>query len=198
MAAAAAPTMRLSTIRSPCVSRFRIRMSRSREQCGRALIAYPDRRKSESLADAEVDPPPPRLRFAVHPQIGVRIQLVTEVESNRSDRRLISQTGADGVAQVVQSNVPRFRQNVAPVQKEDAAEFSAERPTQLGREGKHAVAACGQTRFCQRADLIAPPSTDAGGAAEKEELPERHLRLIASGRPDVAKLHAARDNKVVP
>src|SRR5687768_10057441 len=55
---------------------------------------------SERLPDAEVEAEPPRLRLAVHEEAGDWIELVTDIDADRTDRRRVPQTGTDVVAQI--------------------------------------------------------------------------------------------------
>src|SRR6266850_4064740 len=79
---------------------------------------------SKRLTDAEVNPPPARLRLAVHQQGGNRIELVAHVEAHGADRRLIAKPGTHRVAQVVQLEAQRVRPHVAAVEKQDASEVA--------------------------------------------------------------------------
>src|SRR5689334_509698 len=118
-------------------------------------------------------PPPAGLRLAVDLQAGNRIQLIAEVEADRSDRRLVAEPGADRVAEIAQHEAHRLRPDVAAVEEQDAAEIAVQPRAQLLAEREHAVAADREPRFAQRAHLEASPSTDARGAAEEIALGEQ-------------------------
>src|SRR5258707_881720 len=115
----------------------------------------------------------PRLRAAVHEQARNRIQLIAEVEPDRSDRRLVTQSGTDRVLQVVKVDAPRPGPHVPGIEKEHAAEVAVQDRPQLLAEPEHAVAADRLTRD-ERADLVPSPSADTGGAAQEILLSERH------------------------
>ena len=103
IAAAAAPTTSVSTMTSDV-----------HEPSASAACPFLD---SERLTDAEVHPPAPRLRRAVDQQPRDRIQLIAEVEADRADRRLVAQAGADGVAQVVETEAVRQSAQTLPASR---------------------------------------------------------------------------------
>src|SRR5262249_43556187 len=109
--------------------------------------------------------PAARLRAAVDDQPRNRIQLVSQVEPERSDRRLVRQTRTNRIAQIVQIDVPRAGPHIADVEKEHASKAPAQWRAELLADGEHAVAAERDARFGQRADLVAAPSSNARGAA---------------------------------
>src|SRR4051812_29726507 len=126
-----------------------------------------------------MDSPPPRLRAAVDEQSGNGIQLVPEVESNRSDWRLIAETGADGIPEVVQVDRPRRRPHVAGVENHDTADVAEQRRPQFGACREHAVAAIRLAGRAERTDFIAAPPADTGRAAEKIPFGKRNVLLEA-------------------
>src|SRR5204863_5243914 len=125
IAAAAAPTTRVSTIKSTWVRRLTIRMVR----------------RSKRLSNRKMHAPATGLRAAVHQKIGNWIELISEVEPDRADRGLITQTGSDGIAKIVEPVGAGFRPDVPAVEEQHAAEISAQHRSQLFAERNHAVAA---------------------------------------------------------
>src|SRR5438105_4178810 len=69
------------------------------------------------LADAEMDAPAARLGRAVDEQPRDRIELVSNIESDRADRRLVPQARADRVPQIVEVHRPPARPYVARVEE---------------------------------------------------------------------------------
>src|SRR5437660_7597767 len=132
--------------------------------------------------------PAARLRAAVHQQTRNRIELPPEVETQRSDRRVVAQARADGIAQIAEPHTARLRPHVARVEEEDAAEVAAQRRADFLAQAEHAVAADRKARAAQRTHFVASPPADARRAAEKVLLRERHVRLVEADRPDVAEL----------
>ena len=82
-------------------------------------------RPSKRLADTEVQTETPRLRGAVHQQLRRGIQLIAEVEAERTDRCLISQAGTDRVAEIAGLDAERIRPDIAGVQEQHDAELAA-------------------------------------------------------------------------
>src|SRR3954462_9113642 len=76
----------------------------------------------ERLADAEMNAPMALFRGAVDDQPRDRIELVTEVESHRADRRLVAEPGAGRIVQIVQSDAPVLCPHVAAIHEDDATE----------------------------------------------------------------------------
>src|SRR5262245_59450068 len=95
----------------------------------------------ESLADAEVEPPAACLRLAVHEQTWDRVELVADVEANRPNRRLISKTGAYGVAEIVEHDAAGILPDVSRVHEQHHAEPAVQRHASFLADEKHAVAA---------------------------------------------------------
>src|SRR5262245_15715334 len=154
-------------------------------------------RPLERLSDAEVNAPAAIARFAVHEQTGNRVELVAEVEAERTDRRLVAQPRSDRVAKIVELDPERLCPDVAGIEEEHGAEAAAERGAKLLAEQEHAVAADRQSRSAERAHLVASPSANAGGATEKVLFRKRYVDLVETNRMDVAQLHAAGDYEVV-
>src|SRR5215831_14295693 len=105
-----------------------------------------------------MDPPTSGLGTAIHDQARNRVELVAEVEANRPDGRLVAKPGTDGVPQIVQMELGAAGPHVSRVEKDHAAKLAPDDGSRLLRESKQAVAADGQSRAAQRADLIASPS----------------------------------------
>src|SRR5205823_3554352 len=101
----------------------------------------PTRVVSEGLPDAEMNPPPPRLRRAVDEQAGNRIELIADIEAHRTNRRLIPEAGTDCVAQIAERYVSWSGPDVAGVDKDDAAPVAAEHGAQFRARRQRAVAA---------------------------------------------------------
>src|SRR3954463_12592822 len=95
----------------------------------------------ERLSDAEVDAPVPLFRLAVHHETRDRIQLVAEVEADRSDRRLVPQPRTDGVAEVVEVNRPSLLPHVAAVEEQYAAHIAGQIRAELRAEREQRIAA---------------------------------------------------------
>src|SRR5882672_5066578 len=112
-------------------------------------------RISKRLTDAEMHAPAPLRDGGILEQQRDRIELPPDVESNRTDRRLIPQAGADGIAQIARLDAPAVGPDVAAVHEQHAAEIPAQHGAQLRADGKHAVAAERQAGSAERADLIA-------------------------------------------
>src|SRR5688500_8723702 len=102
--------------------------TRSRRR--RCLVIGPP---SERLPDAEVEPDPPRLLLAVDQKPGDRIQLVTDIQAERSDRRLVAQPRTDVVTEIALVDVPRVRPDVARVEEYYRAEVAADGRSHLVR-----------------------------------------------------------------
>src|SRR4051812_25770349 len=158
----------------------------------------------ERLADAEMNAPMALFRSAVDDQPRDRIELVAEVESHGTDRRLVAEPGARRIVQIVQSHAPVFCPHVAAVHEHDPPEAAVQGTAQLGTEREHRVAADRQPRAAERAHFVAAPPADAGGTAEEKFLGKRHLRGVAARRVDVAELQTIRqhdplaDRQVMP
>src|SRR5262245_10919975 len=134
--------------------------------------------------------------LTVHQQPRNRIELIAVVESEGPDRSLIAQADADRVAEVAEIERERLVPDVAAVEENHAAEIAVNRRAQFFGEREHAVAADRQS-FDERADLVAAPAADAGGAAQEVLLGERHVHLIDADRIDVAELETARDHESI-
>src|ERR1700721_1177701 len=158
IAAAAAPMTSVSTMSSARSRRLASRMT------------------SERLSDAEVHAPPARLRLAVHQQPGYGIELVSEVEANGPDRRLITQSGSNRVPEIVHVDIPRSGPDVSGIEEGDAAEVAAKHRAQLDARRQHAVTADRQAS-AQRAQLVGAPAANAGRAAEEVLLRKRYVRI---------------------
>ena len=65
------------------------------------------RQSSERLTDAEMKAPASLLELAIDQQVRNRIELISDVYSNRSDRRSVPQPRPDGVPQIAQVHAPR-------------------------------------------------------------------------------------------
>src|SRR5262249_28571401 len=96
---------------------------------------------SEGLTDAEVNAEVTGLRFTVHDEPGNLIQLEPDVETHRSDRRVVAEAGPDVVLKVVEIEVPRVRPDVAAVEEDDARQVPPDRRTELGRKEQHRLPA---------------------------------------------------------
>src|SRR5262245_37308935 len=131
----------------------------------------------ERLTNTEVHPPPARLRLAVHQQVVDGVQLIADIETKRTDRRLIPEPDADRVTQIVEPNAAGFGPHVAAVVEEHRAVLPGQRGADFFGDGEHAVAA-NRHAGAERAHLVTPPAADARGAAEKVLLRERDIHLI--------------------
>src|SRR5262245_48657659 len=120
----------------------------------------------ERLSDREMNAPPPRVGVAVDDEPRNRVELIAEVEANRTDRRLVAQPRADGVAEIGEVEAPGIRPDVADVEEQHAAQLAAQRRAHFLAPRQHAVAA-EREAVGERADLVASPAADAGRAAEK-------------------------------
>src|SRR5690606_29584667 len=67
---------------------------------------------SERLTDAEVHAPVPPLGLTVDAQVFDRVQLIAEVEAQRTDWREIPQARTGGVAQITEVDIPRARPDI--------------------------------------------------------------------------------------
>src|SRR5439155_27292298 len=94
-----------------------------------------------SLSDTEVEPPASSLWRAVHQQAVDGIDLVADIEADRANRRRVTQPGANRVPEIAQREPARALPHVAAVQKQDAAEFAAQRRPDFFAEREHAVPA---------------------------------------------------------
>jgi len=88
----------------------------------------------ERLTDAEVKAPLANLGFAVHQETWNRVELVAEIETDRADRCLVSQTRSDRVPQIVEVILPVAFPDIAAVEKEYGTKASTQRqPRKLQR-----------------------------------------------------------------
>src|SRR6266699_420255 len=78
---------------------------------------------SIGLTDTEVDPPSPLLRLAVDKETVDWIQLVTDVEADGTDWRLIAKAGPDRVAQIAKGEAARQRPHITAIEEQHAAKF---------------------------------------------------------------------------
>src|SRR5262249_52075104 len=140
------------------------------------------------LTDAEVDPPAARLRAAVDQQSRNRIELVAEVEADRTDRCLIAKPRAHRVAQVAEVETTGIGPDVARVYEEHAAEAALEVEADFLGPGEHAVAA-DRHAVAERAHFVAAPPPNARRAAEEKLLRERDVHLVETDGSKVAELH---------
>src|SRR5580704_15435 len=99
---------------------------------------------SVCLADAELNAPAMRLGLTVHQQARNRIELVAEVETYRTDRRLIPEPRSDRIAEVVQPDVPAVRPDVSAVEEQHRAEVASDNRARFRTEREQAVASNGQ------------------------------------------------------
>src|SRR5262245_37110653 len=97
--------------------------------------------QSIRLTDAEMQPPPARLRAAVHEQTVDWIQLPADVETDGPDRRLIAESRPHRVAEIAEANAAGFGPDVAGVEERHHPELAAQRRAQFFAEREHAVAA---------------------------------------------------------
>src|SRR5256885_16326711 len=110
IAAAAAPTTRVSTMTDAWTSRLK------------TLIGS----LSERLPDRKMNAPAARLLLAVHDQPRDWVELIAEVEADRTDRRLVAKAGADRVTEIAQIEAERIGPDVAGVEEQHAAEVAAQ------------------------------------------------------------------------
>ena len=76
--------------------------------------------------------PAARLGLPVHEQTVDAIQLITDVDSDRSDWRFVAQARADVVPEVVHVDVPRGRPDVARVHEGNRAQVAPDGRAQFG------------------------------------------------------------------
>src|SRR5206468_10958284 len=141
-----------------------------------------------------MEPPASSLWRAVHQQAVDGIDLVADIEADRANRRRVTQPGANRVPEIAQREPARALPHVAAVQKQDAAEFAAQRRPDFFAEREHAVAANRQARSAERAHFVAAPAANARCPAEKIFLRERDIHLILTERADVPELQPARQD----
>ena len=135
-------------------------------------------------------------RLAIDDEIGNRIQLIAEVESQGSHRRPVAQTGPHVIPQVVQPDVAGVRPDVAAIDEQHAAQFLEQVRAQLDARREHAVPAQRQAGIAERTDLVSAPAAKAGRPAEKVLLRERHVD-VAAPRHDIPALQAAGDDQPI-
>src|SRR5689334_13360340 len=87
---------------------------------------------SESLSDAEVEAEVPCFGFAVHEQAGNGIELKAKIGANRTNRRLVAQSGTDVVAEALQIEAETIAPDVAAVHEYDGAKVAPDVGAQLG------------------------------------------------------------------
>src|SRR6185295_16988456 len=190
IAAAVAPTTSVMTRMSTCVIRLTFRMPPNPVLFTLCMVAL------KGLPDAEMKADAARLGCAVHEEAGNRIELVADIKTNRTDRRLIAQSRSDRVAQIAQVESERVRPHVAGVEEQHPAQIAAQHRAQLFADRQQAVAADRQA-VDERADLESPPPANARRAAEKIPLPERHVLGVVADRPQACYLHAAGEHELV-
>src|SRR5271169_3955732 len=115
---------------------------------------------SVRLADAELNAPPVRLGLTVHQQARNRVELVAEVETHRTDGRLIPEPRPHRVAEIVQPDVPAVRPDVSAVEEQHRAEVASNNRAGFRTECEQAVASNGQSPE-QRTYLVGAPPADA-------------------------------------
>src|SRR5262245_31155525 len=111
-------------------------------------------------------PPPPELGLVVHQQAWDRIQLVPEVEANRSDRSPIAKPGAYVISNIPEIDLVPIGPDVTGVEEQHAAQLTAKGDPRLRTERQHRLAADRKTG-AERTDFVAAPASQARGAAEK-------------------------------
>src|SRR5580765_2734975 len=111
----------------------------------------------ECLADAEVNAPVARFRFAVHFQVRDAVQLISEVDARRTDRRQISEAGPCRVHERCRDSERSVR-HVAEVEERDASELTDERLADFCRPLQHGQPADRQSEAAQRIDFEPPPA----------------------------------------
>src|SRR6185503_2864827 len=147
----------------------------------------------ERLADAEVNAPRARLRFAVHLQVRDPIELIAEIDARRTDRREISETGACGVDES-RRHVERPVRHVAEIEEGDASELADQRLADFGRSFQHRQPSDRQAKAAEGADLEASPAANARCTAQEVALEERNTGGPAK-RVDGAEMHAVRPDE---
>src|SRR5258705_13288046 len=135
-AAAVAPTTSVRTRMSTCVSRLTMRMPPNPVLFALCMVAVLKR-----LADAEMKTEAARLGCAVHEKAGNGIELVADIKTNRTDRRLIAKAWSDGEARIAEVESERIRPHIAGVEEQHPAQIAAQRRAQLFAERQQAVAA---------------------------------------------------------
>src|SRR5438552_19096047 len=96
---------------------------------------------SVRLPDAEVESPPPLLRLSVDQETWNRVQLIADVEADRTDRRLVSQPGTDGVTETAHTQPARIRPYVPAIHPQHAAPCPTKHLADMLTEPHHPAAA---------------------------------------------------------
>ena len=115
------------------------------------------------------------------------VDLEPDIETNRSERRLVAHAAPDRIPQVAEIQVAHRPEHVPRVDESDRAEAAGDRRPQLGIEDDQAVAANRHAVLVERlagnADAVESEAANRRIAAGKEALARRQL-LVAreSGR----------------
>src|SRR5439155_22898923 len=147
--------------------------------------------ESKRLADAEMEAPPSCLWRGADQQTRNGIELVADVESKRTDRRLITESRADRITEIAELECERIGPDVAGIEKHDGAPIAAQRAAKLFAHQEHAVAAQRQSRSAERTHLVPSPSANRRRAAEEVPLRKRRVARNQTRRPKIDEHQAA-------
>ena len=120
---------------------------------------------------------------------------------HRADWRVVADTWTDGPAQLTEPRLKRAFPRVAAVHEQDSAQLAVNAEPRLGGDLQHRAPADGLPCGRQRAHLVASPSADAAGTADKIAFVERNRRRARSCqccRAQPIRPDEARSNRHVP
>src|SRR5262249_44772993 len=155
------------------------------------------RHAPESLPDAEVDAPAPRLQLAADEQPRTRIALPAEIEADRTNRGLVAQPRPDCEAPIAQIELHPTALHVAAVAAHHSSEVAAGGRGQLLGEREDRVGTDREAVRAERAHFVAAPPANGRCAAEEIALAERHQRFVGAVRTKIAELKAAGQRNLV-
>src|SRR4030095_2011393 len=145
--------------------------------------------ESKRKTEAEME------RAEIFELVGIRIHAV--VEANRTDRQLVTQTGADRVAHVVQPNVFGRWQQIASVSKHGALQFAENWKCIFNIENGKKFAADWMTMIIMRAEIALAEAAHGRRTAIEKTFVDRNrsrfVRAVVGKRMDNATTRTERD-----
>src|SRR3954467_12778876 len=136
-----------------------------------------------------------RFRFSVHQQAGNRIQLKAHVGANRTDRRLVPESGTNVVPQSLQIETESIAERVAAIEEDHRTETAPDVGAEFGRKIQKREAADRQSCGAQRRDFVPAPPAKIGGATKEVALEKRDLQLGRPERVDASRSRLGRSDE---
>src|SRR5258706_2682498 len=136
-------------------------------------------RALEGLADAEVHAPLALLRVAVDHEAGNGVELLPEVDADRTNARVVAEARAGGPAQAARSRFQRLGPRISTVDKHNATQPSSHKESAFAGHLHHGSSANGLTVRTQWADLIPAPAPNTRRPADEIPLEEPDPRSVA-------------------